>query len=282
MKKLINLANFTQTIDKFNEGKESVEDFLKQHNIDAVELMLYEEDIKVSKEIVHGLHLRTWSYWMDFWKGNHEALLHNLISKENIHELYNGSSSKALVDWYKKEFELALGAEEHIELCFTNVDYYCKVWLNGVYLGSHEGYSAPFSFSLDEAVQRNGKNRLIVKVWSPWDDEVAANRQERRTFLIYRNMVKGTYEHSDTFIQRDVNPVGIYGSVSLKIQKGAGFAENPEFSYQLDDTLENASLHLKVKIKNLETASLKWSITDCFTGAEIGRASCRERVSSPV
>ncbi len=171
--------------------------------------------------------------------------------------------------WYKKEFELALGAEEHIELCFTNVDYYCKVWLNGVYLGSHEGYSAPFSFSLDEAVQRNGKNRLIVKVWSPWDDEVAANRQERRTFLIYRNMVKGTYEHSDTFIQRDVNPVGIYGSVSLKIQKGAGFAENPEFSYQLDDTLENASLHLKVKIKNLETASLKWSITDCFTGAVV-------------
>ena len=82
-------------------------------------------------------------------------------------------------------------------------------------------------------------------------------------------MVKGTYEHSDTFIQRDVNPVGIYGSVSLKIQKGAGFAENPEFSYQLDDTLENASLHLKVKIKNLETASLKWSITDCFTGAVV-------------
>lgn len=59
--------------------------------------------------------------------------------------------------WYKKEFELALGAEEHIELCFTNVDYYCKVWLNGVYLGSHEGYSAPFSFSLDEAVPEKRK-----------------------------------------------------------------------------------------------------------------------------
>ena len=27
MKKLINLANFTQTIDKFNKGKESLEDF---------------------------------------------------------------------------------------------------------------------------------------------------------------------------------------------------------------------------------------------------------------
>ena len=29
MKKLINLANFTQTIDKFNEGKESLEAFFK-------------------------------------------------------------------------------------------------------------------------------------------------------------------------------------------------------------------------------------------------------------
>ena len=67
------------------------------------------------------------------------------------------------------------------------MDYYCKVWLNGVYLGSHEGYSAPFSFSLDEAVQRNGKNRLIVKVWSPWDDEVAANLTPRN----FSEFIKG-------------------------------------------------------------------------------------------
>ena len=171
--------------------------------------------------------------------------------------------------WYKKEFELSLDATDHVELCFTNVDYYCKIWLNGVYLGFHEGYSAPFSFSLDEVVQRNGKNRLIVKVWSPWDEKVAADQQEKRTFAVYRNMVKGTYEHSDTFIQRDVNPVGIYGSVSLRIQKGAGFAENPEFSYQLDEALERADLHLKVKVRRPEAASLRWSITDCFTGAVV-------------
>ena len=171
--------------------------------------------------------------------------------------------------WYKKEFELSLDATDHVELCFTNVDYYCKIWLNGVYLGFHEGYSAPLSFSLDEVVQRNGKNRLIVKVWSPWDEKVAADQQEKRTFAVYRNMVKGTYEHSDTFIQRDVNPVGIYGSVSLRIQKGVGFAENPEFSYQLDEALERADLHLKVKVRRPEAASLRWSITDCFTGAVV-------------
>ena len=173
--------------------------------------------------------------------------------------------------WYKNEFDLSLDEKDHVEISFTNVDYYCKVWLNGVYLGSHEGYSAPFSFSLDKAVIRNGKNRLIVKVWSPWDEKVAADRQERRTFLIYRNMVKGTYEHSDTFIQRDVNPVGIYGSVSLKIQKGAGFTEKPEFSYELKEGLEAAKLQLKVRVRNLEQARIQWSITDNFTGAVVFR-----------
>ena len=95
---------------------------------------------------------------------------------------------------------------DHVELCFTNVDYYCKIWLNGVYLGSHEGYSAPFSFSLDEVVQRNGKNRLIVKVWSPWDEKVAADQQEKRTFAVYRNMVKGTYEHSEYIYSKRCKP----------------------------------------------------------------------------
>ena len=131
-----------------------------------------------------------------------------------------------------------------MELCFTNVDYYCKIWLERcISWFSRQGYSAPFSFSLDEVVQRNGKNRLIVKVWSPWDEEVAADQQEKRTFAVYRNMVKGTYEHSDTFIQRDVNPVGIYGSVSLRI------AEEPVLQ----------------KIRNFPISWMKrWSVLICI------------------
>ena len=87
MKKLINLANFGPTVEKFNNEYEDLEIFLKNHQIDGVELMLYEEDIKVNKDLVHGLHLRTWSYWMDFWKSNNEGLLHNLITKENVFDM---------------------------------------------------------------------------------------------------------------------------------------------------------------------------------------------------
>ncbi|MBP2028656.1 hypothetical protein J2Z35_002486 [Acetoanaerobium pronyense] len=47
MKRLINLVNFGPTLDKFNNEHEDLENFLITHQIDGVELMLYEEDIKV-------------------------------------------------------------------------------------------------------------------------------------------------------------------------------------------------------------------------------------------
>ena len=33
--------------------------------------------------------------------------------------------------WYKQEFEVPADAGSYAKLNFTNVDYYCKIWLNG-------------------------------------------------------------------------------------------------------------------------------------------------------
>lgn len=152
--------------------------------------------------------------------------------------------------WYKKEFDVPINASNHCVLHFTNVDYYCKVWLNEVYLGEHEGYSMPFSFDVGEALRKGEKNTIIVKVWSPWDDAVEGDRQDRRTFLIKRNMVKGTYEHSDTFVARDVNPVGIYGEVSLEIIPDACFKEKLDIQYELDIEKKIALLSVETEIIN--------------------------------
>ena len=71
--------------------------------------------------------------------------------------------------WYKQEFDLPVEGCNYAKLNFTNVDYFCKIWLNGEYVGEHEGYSAPFSFRVDDKIIAGGKNTLLVKVWSPWD-----------------------------------------------------------------------------------------------------------------
>lgn len=48
-------------------------------------------------------------------------------------------------------------------LCFKGVDYKAHVFLNGAFLGSHEGFFAPFEFDCT-SVARLGENTLLVRV----------------------------------------------------------------------------------------------------------------------
>lgn len=169
--------------------------------------------------------------------------------------------------WYKQEFDVPAAAVSYASLRFTNVDYYCKIWLNGHYVGEHEGYSIPFRFRVEDYLLPGQKNVLTVKVWSPWDKEILNDRQDRRTFMVMRNLVKGTYEHSDTFVQRDANPVGIYGDVTLEISDTACFAEIPEITYTLSDDLKDAKINAKVSVavQDAKEYTLRLSCTDHTT-----------------
>lgn len=135
--------------------------------------------------------------------------------------------------WYRASFSLPDAHPARVVVHFTNVDYFCRVWLNGVRLGEHEGYSAPFEYDVSEYV-RPGENLLVVKVWSPWDRAVRDDDQAERAFRVERDLVKGTYEHSDTLIQRDVNPVGIYGEVFVELHEGPSFDGRPRLVTRID------------------------------------------------
>ena len=177
--------------------------------------------------------------------------------------------------WYKNEFTVPADEKDadRFELFFSNADYYCKVWLNGKYLGFHEGYSAAFSLDATEAVKRDGMNRLLVKVWSPWETDIRGGRVARRTFEVERNLVKGTYEHYDTFIARDVNPVGIYGDVELRAMKTAWFAKRPVFSYELAEDLSGAALSLDISVAANAQVYLRAQLRDDLTGLTSWEAS---------
>ena len=73
------------------------------------------------------------------------------------------------VVWFQRTFELPKGfADRCVSLRFRAVDYIARVWLNGLYLGSHEGYFDPFEFDVT-GVLHTGSNCLVVKVDSPRD-----------------------------------------------------------------------------------------------------------------
>ncbi len=61
------------------------------------------------------------------------------------------------VCWYftqikKGMLERALTTTDQLALRFNGVNYLCRVWLNGVEVGTHEGGFTPFSFHLSRAV----------------------------------------------------------------------------------------------------------------------------------
>ncbi len=73
------------------------------------------------------------------------------------------------VVWFQRDFEVpAAAAGRTLTLRFRAVDYIARVWLNGTYLGSHEGYFNPFELEVTKAV-RSGSNTLVVRVDSPRD-----------------------------------------------------------------------------------------------------------------
>lgn len=78
------------------------------------------------------------------------------------------------VVWYWREFECPRNPDSQgrVLLKFWNVDYLGEVWVNGKYLGKHEGADGPFVLDASEAVRPEGRNLLAVRVLNPKDEPI--------------------------------------------------------------------------------------------------------------
>jgi len=85
--------------------------------------------------------------------------------------------------WYRCRFPVpdSLRGKRAL-LKFLAVNYVADVWLNGTYLGWHEGGYTPFAFGVDTVLEYGGENVLAVRVdnppWNPWQTaDVPNNRR---------------------------------------------------------------------------------------------------------
>ena len=73
--------------------------------------------------------------------------------------------------WYERSFTIPRTWKEyHVMLNFDAVDWECKVWVNDIFVGTHTGGFAPFSFDITPALNKKGDNTLVVRVWDPTDN----------------------------------------------------------------------------------------------------------------
>ena len=71
--------------------------------------------------------------------------------------------------WYKRQFDVPKEMNgKRIQLVFDGVDFGCDVWLNGNFLGTHEGMFSKFKFDVSKTIRferlRFGTNVLMVRL----------------------------------------------------------------------------------------------------------------------
>ncbi|MEZ4364558.1 MAG: glycoside hydrolase family 2 TIM barrel-domain containing protein [Kofleriaceae bacterium] len=111
--------------------------------------------------------------------------------------------------WFVREVELKEAAAWRLE--FEGVDYECEVFWDGVSVGGHTGYFAPFALAVPGGA---GQHVLAVRVDSP--------RETTRDWSLHKRLIKGVLGHHDTrpggawsVEGQDANTGGIWGDVRV-------------------------------------------------------------------
>lgn len=103
------------------------------------------------------------------------------------------------VAWYWRKFKVndASYCEGRCLLRFWAVDYLADVWVNGVYIGGHEGGETPFTLDVTDTIKPCAENLLAVRVLNPGNEPIDGIKLQQTP---HRNKVipyvtGGSYNH---------------------------------------------------------------------------------------
>jgi hypothetical protein len=139
--------------------------------------------------------------------------------------------------WYKKDFEITNKPlrKSSFLIQFNAVNYLAEIWLNGDFIGSHEGGYTPFYFDVTKHIKK--KNELLVKVLIPGNNdpnfpfpEIPHGKQETQWYGIaggiwqdVKLLVTGS-----TYIKRIfLNPDAENNKVSIRIESKLDDSKEP-------------------------------------------------------
>jgi len=124
--------------------------------------------------------------------------------------------------WYRKTFQVDSAlAGKFAKLIFYAVNYVADVWLNGNYVGYHEGGYTSFAFNVTNYLNFNGNNVLVVRVDNPeWGTRIDIVPYTRCDWFNYTGIIHDVYlEFSNpvSVIRTDVVPLNTSGDIQTTI-----------------------------------------------------------------
>jgi len=163
--------------------------------------------------------------------------------------------------WYKHQFKSNVELQNQlVKLVFAGVDYTADIWLNGKYLGFHEGYFQPFSFLVNEQLNLREENELIVRVNSPLEAQIV-------DWSLHKRLIKGVLSHHDarpggawSDRGQEKNTGGIWNDVYLQTSNKLTIDRinvTPEINFKSDRGIAKVDLDLTYPGELAETVDIQ-------------------------
>lgn len=123
--------------------------------------------------------------------------------------------------WYRKKVNVSAEQSSGISrLNFLAVNYIADVWINGKYLGWHEGGYTPFSFDLTGCLTE-GENTIVVRVDNPeWGTRKDIVPYTKADWFNYTGIIHDVYIEflpDVSIVRTDVVSTELNGDVTAKI-----------------------------------------------------------------
>jgi beta-mannosidase len=126
-------------------------------------------------------------------------------------------------------------------LRFGGVDYFADVWVNGQFVGSHEGYFQSFYHRLNQSYLQEKNNEIVVRVTSP-------KEEPGKVWPYNKKLIKGIFNHHDCRpggwsmeYGQDKNTGGIWNDVELLTGKNLYF-DSVKVTSKIDRSKKSAKL----------------------------------------
>jgi hypothetical protein len=125
--------------------------------------------------------------------------------------------------WYRKHFSVnGEYSDRKVFIEFEGVQKYCKVWLNGKYLGDHKGGYGSFDFDITGVVKPGEDNVLAVAVNNHQKDDFKIPPMEASDFDVYGGIYRDV-----TLVLKDKLFIPMQGSAN---HEGGTFVTTPHLS----------------------------------------------------
>lgn len=164
--------------------------------------------------------------------------------------------------WYQRRIMInELDSKKDLHLCFEAVDFLTRVWMNGNFVGEHEGGFTPFEFNVTDKMV-HGENTLTVKVFDPEDNaEIPIGKQGSwytRVSGIWQNVY--LEERSKVFINEVfVTPNLESNEANVLVELNKETSKRVNLQYTVTHHLESQT-HIVKGVEVIRDKQLKFNI----------------------